>query len=320
MSYAKQALIDANDYNSLAGITGAAAPSAAAATRIAGYLWGVGFGDRGYGQTAPALSNVSAGNIIASWANFQQILANLVSWQNTSTTLLPAASQFASGADIEAFPTGQTPSVVDLLQLLDTNRLNYQIANMTLTNNAASSTRATSWGGGSTSITCEFTVSFASEDAARFFFNTGGEIRIALAHNNTTTSQNTAWRDILLNSNFAFRANTSARISGPHGTGTSVGYYQLTTAYQTIINGTGIFVSPYASNSFLLEARASTIVGLNGARGSILQFRVTLTDGYTSAFGDSVASGTSAVLSHFRAGAGLSTLPAAPTCSTLTNF
>ena len=320
MSYAKQALIDANDYNSLAGITGSAAPSAAAATRVAGYLWGIGFGDRGYGQTAPTLSNVTAGNIIASWANFQQILSNLATWQNTGTTLLPAASQFATGADIEAFPAGQTPSVVDFLALLDTNRLNYQIANMSLTNNAASSTRASAWGGGNTSITCEFSVTFASEDAARFFFNTGGELRIALAHSNTTTSQNTAWRDILLNSNFAFRANSSARISGSNGAGTSIGYYQLTTTYQTIIDGTGIFVTPYASNSFVIQARAVAIPGVNGGKGSSLQFRVTLTDGYTSAFSDSVASGTSATVSHIRAGAILSSLPAAPTCSIITNF
>lgn len=315
MTYAKNRPIAASSLNSLLGVTNAAAPSAAAATNSAGYLWGVGFGDRGYGQPTPSITAQSTGGVVTQLTNFAQVLSNLASWQGSSTSLLPAQAQFAAGAEVEAFPSGQTPSVVDFLQLVDTNRMNYQVGNMTLTPSAATSTRSTTWGSGTGSIDCVFDVTFASEDAARFFFNTGGEIRIALAHPNTSSSQNTAWNNFLANSNFAFRVNDSVRISGSFGSATAVGYYDLTTAFQTIVNGSSGSASPYTSNTFLIEARAVAITGANGARGSALQFRITLTDGYTSAFVDSVASGTVATLSHLRAGLNLPSLPPAPTCA-----
>lgn len=251
------------------------------------------------------------------WQNLRTVMSNLASWQNTATTLLPSVANVQTGAPAVAHEAGQTPSVPNMLSLLDTNRLNYQIGNMTLTASAASTTRGSAWGGGNSSIDCEFSVQFASEDAARYFFNTGGEVRIALAHPNTSTPQNSAWNTILANSNFAFRANSSARLSGAYGAAQAVGYYQLTTAYQTIINGQSIFTSPYSSNSFVVQARAVSIVGSNGAKGSQIYFRVILTDSFTSAFSDSVASGTVATLSHLRAGALLPTLPAAPTCTVI---
>lgn len=325
MTYAKGSAIASADFNTFAGLTGSAAASAAAAQNKAGYLYGVGFGDRGYGQSVPSLSAVSAGSPVGQeWQNLRTILSTLASWQNTPATLLPPSTSFNAGANIVAHendpPSSNAYDIQNLLALLDTNRLNYQVANMTLAANAASTTRASAWGSGAAQISCEFSVQFASEDAARYFFNTGGEIRIALAHPNTSSPQNSAWNTILNNSNFAFRANTSARLSGSYGTARAVGYYQLTTSYQTIIDGTGAFSSPYSSNSFLIQARALSIPGTNGGKGSQIYFRVILSDSFTSGFSDTVAAGTVATLSYLRAGAVLPTLPAAPTCTVVTAF
>jgi hypothetical protein len=479
-NYVKGALVGAQDYNDLAGVTGTAATDAVVASEKAGYLWGVGYGDRGYGQSTPALTAHSAGSLVPAWANLREALLRLTTWQDTSDDDLPPSTALAAGAPIAAltrgyilrnhdFQTGvltpwtstnssdQTWSVVsgadhngttksllqsvaiagaasqgrfvnpviphsvgsglslpgktirargwakrvagngqaqlvviyrnnstlngatstvfttssdwtllevtgtvpadttridfefrnpggseettsqfddaqfflessaqsipDLLALLDENRLNYDIANMTLASSAASSTRSTAW---SNTITCEFSVTFASENAARYFHNTGGEIRIALEHPSTATSQDQNWHDVLDDLVVAFRANESVRLSGSTGTATGVGYYDLTTSYQTILDGTNSGSGAYSTNDYLVEAKADTITGLNGAKGSEIWFRVTLADQHANVHFDEVSSGTNAVLSHLRATATgsdlLTSAIAAPSCAVETDF
>ena len=65
-------------------------------------------------------------------------------------------------------------------------------------------------------------------------------------------------------------------------------------------------------------AKASTITGANGAKGSVLNFRVILADQQTNAFSDIVQSGTNATVSHLRATGSVSL--ASPTVSVLTAF
>ena len=321
MSYAKSNIISAADLNA-AGVTGVAAASSAAATNSAAYLWGVGYGDRGYGETTPAMSTKQAGSIVASsdWTNLRTILSSLATWQGTTATLLPPSTAFSAGTQAQAHAAGNTSyDLPTLTSTLDTNRLNYNVANMTATASAASTTRSTTWGSGATGITCEFTVTFADENAARYFFNTGGEIRIFLSHPNTTSSRNTSWNTVLNGFVASFKANATARTGGSYGAAQAIGYYQLTTNYQVVVDGTNTGVSPYGVNDFYVDAKASTITGLNGAKGSVLNFRVRLVDEQTNAFSDIVASGTVATLGHLRATAVL-TAKAAPTCTVLTAF
>jgi len=453
----------------------------------AGSIWGVGYGDRGYGQSSPALVNVSAGNPVGQgYPNLRSVIANLCSWQNTSTSLLPSSGAVSAGAVISAYPVNETPSFPDIIPLVDTNRFNYQVGNMTLTSSAASTTRSTKWGftpnltervlGGGGGVTgtngsytihkgtgagsgwhliaytpevfgtfrvdwrCDtsnhtmiglipqpnayetpweqpssffiyndwfngpavrcyesntnpatfmgawttsdiftitydgsnvryyvngalqrttaysagplglaisqyydygqypanvfglgytpdvsgnlapafiqggFQVDFASEDAARYFFNTGGEIRVAFAHPNTSTSQDSNWNSTLSNLNIAFRANSSAKLSGNGTTTTNVGYYQLTTDWQVIhtVDGSGA----YSSNIMQVYAKALSISGSNGAKGYQIQFFANFYDNHDSNYYDVVNSGTVMTLSHLRATASpLTTAIAAPTCS-----
>ncbi len=307
MTYAKGSSIDTADYNNFAGLTATAAPSAAVAQQKAGYLWGVGFGDRGYGGTVPNLTAVSTGNVVGQeWQNLRTTLSNLASWQGTSTTLLPPSSSFNAGQSIVAHeqsaPSLNAYDIQDMLVLLDNNRLNYQVGNMTLTSSAASSTRGATWGSsGNPDIDVVFEVTFASENAARYFFNSGGEIRIALNHPSTLTPRDQSWNTVLSGLQVAFRANTTVKLGGAYGTAVSLGYYGLTTTEQLILNGQNTGISPYGVNDFYIYARATSIAGVNGARGSVLQFRVLLVDEQTNAFSDTVQGGTSATLSHLRA-------------------
>lgn len=223
--------------------------------------------------------------------------------------------------DLSPYNTYSTYDLLDALNVIDSNRFAYNPANMTLTTSAASTTRSTTWGSGSTGITCEFSVTFTSEDAARFFFNTGGEIRITLNHTDTTTARNSSWNTTINNLTVAFRANGTARIGGLYGLPTNTGgYYGLTTTYQTILDGSNIGTSSYSVNDFYIDAKASTITGSNGAKGSVIYFRVRLIDEQANPSTDTVAAGTMATLSHLRATGSPLTAKPAPSCTVVTSF
>lgn len=327
MSYVKGQVIPVADYTALGGVSTQPAADSTAATAVAGYLWGTGFGDRGYGEFTSIIQPLSVRQVLTStqWTTLRTEISNLCSWQNTASTLLPPAGAFAKDAVIvahnSASPSNNTYDLPALLALLDTNRFNYQLGNMTLVTTATSTTRGTTWGfGGSITITAEFSVTFTTEAAARAFFNTGGEIRVELSHPNTSTSRNSSWNTVLSGFSAAFRANATALIGGSYGTPAAVGYYGLTTSYQTIVDGSNTGISPYGVNDFLVEAKAATITGSNGAKGSVLNFRVTLVDQQTNAFSDVVNSGTVAAISHLRATGGVITAKAAPTCAVVTAF
>lgn len=514
MTYLSNNSVQASDYNDLAGQTGVGAGSSTNASSKAGFLYGVGFGDRGYGQAAPSLSNVSAGQTVGQeWQNLRTVVQNLANWQGLNQALIPASSNFTAGSLIRAHEsnraattyrvvslgyqvmlssaygvspgmyngatqvagaarsfvlvrvsrstgaitfvrgydvygnaaeatnlandlnasdsssfvvlytydepqanrlTGGLPAAVyrcggstaifgsdrfrgrgayvlvgipgcgeglgyeayagtfdsvtdaiidvnvvfqngtfrvtdnanfhtrsilydgqpaqpdiaplgsysmvdfaDVINIIDANRLKYQPTNMTLST-LASSTRGPVWGAGAGSITCEFQVTFSSEDHARYFFNTGGELRIALSHPVTTTARDASWNTVLSGLVCAFRANASSRMGGNTGYGSGIGYYQLTTSFQTILDGTNSGTGVYTSNDYYIQARAVSIGGTNGAKGSVIQFRVVLADEQSNGFQDLVQGGTSATLQQLRATSGFPVVT--PTAVTTVNF
>ena len=309
MTYIKNSAIAGADYNSLAGSTSDPAASSLAATNKAGYLWGVGYGDRGYGRTTPSVSMKSAGATVArEWDELRSVVQAIATWQNTSTVLNPPSSAFDQGAPIVAHerdaPSLNAYDLTDLISLLDTNRFNYQLANMALSSNVASTTRTTTWGGGAGSITTEMTVDFESENSARYFFNTGGEIRIGLEHPNTSTPIDVSWNTILSNLTISLKAKQTSRLSGSYGTGTSIGYYGLTSTFQTIYSGMNLGLGSYSVNDFYVEAKVNSVAGLNGGNGTSITLKIVLVDEQTVV--GAVSAGTTVTLSHLRASSSIS--------------
>ena len=323
MSYAQGQNIAASDYN---GLTGGQAPtvafaSAAAATQKVSALLGVGYGDRGYGQSTPALTAIASGDSIAAakWVDLRTAIANMASHQGTATTLLPPASEFVAGQAVKAEASATSSyDFATMIANIDANRFNTNSgASMTLTSNALTITRASTWGAASGGITAVATVSFASEDAARYFFNSGGEVRFAVTHPTGSTQDNN-WNTALSSvGTVAFKAHSTTR-TGTGGTPASVGYYELTTTDQTILSG-AIGSGAYSTNSISVSARAASISGANGAKGSQLIFTITLTDSHTNTFSDICSSGTAVVFAHLKATAVLSGI-ASPTFATTTNW
>lgn len=126
-----------------------------------------------------------------------------------------------------------------------------------LTEGKGSVARVTPWGGGNASIACRISVSFSNNNAARYFFNSGGEIRITSQRTGgASTSQNVTWSSLLSSAgNRVFSAQSpGTTLSGTSGQN----FYTLTNSYQTwySVNNS----SPYGANQYRIMART-----LNGA-------------------------------------------------------
>jgi hypothetical protein len=162
MAYAQFATIDAADFNTLVGGNPTTTVNTLNAT------WATGGGTAGYGQTAVA--NVTAGtNILAStqWSSLVSNTASAASHQGSSIT---SVSTPVAGGVITynaAIPTNLTT--------IYTNRLNATAQGSTTANTA---TRATTW---SNQLTFTHTATFASGNAARYFFNAGGQLKMTVS-------------------------------------------------------------------------------------------------------------------------------------------
>lgn len=329
MTYESGSKVVASDFNTFLGGNGTSAyASSVAATNCIGALYGVGYGDRGYGQSAITQNAVvgQTDKITATqWANLRNMMEVLSNHQGTSVPLLPPSSVFSTSNKITAHessaPTSDAYDINGYLATLDTNRFNTNGgASMTLTTNAHTSTRATAWGAGSAaSIVTEIDVAFGSNDEARYFFNSGGELRLLGSQPTASTAQDGAWSYILgiRVGIITFSANNTTH-SGNAGTSSAIGYYQLTNVYQTIYSGTNLGNGAYGANDVLVEARYSAGGTTNGAKGSRIRFRVTYSDQYNGG-SDEVSASTSVSLSHLRATSILTGINA-PVYSTVTAF
>lgn len=113
-----------------------------------------------------------------------------------------------------------------------------------------------------------FTVTFASEQARRQWFNAGGQVRIsATGSGNTTNTKTVNWNNLLSSiGQISFAADrTYSTVS--YGTGSSIGNYTLNSSYQLVYRG---YSSAYFDNAVEVYALQNS--------ATQLQFRVYLAD------------------------------------------
>ena len=115
-----------------------------------------------------------------------------------------------------------------------------------------SSTYTSAW---ANSLTAEATYTFASEGACRGYFNGGGRIGFSASRSGgSSTTQNTNWTNTLSAMGEALLLHDTG--TGSSGTNAGIGFYELTTGYQTIWTKFGS--GSYASNFFKLEAKVNS--------------------------------------------------------------
>ncbi|MCS7316706.1 MAG: hypothetical protein NZZ41_00080 [Candidatus Dojkabacteria bacterium] len=321
-NYASGNIIFANDINSAIGNIDSLNPypsSAAANLRVAA-LWGVGFGNYGYGQTVPVLSPVSVSSIITSttWINLRNSLYTMLQHyygNNTPVTSLPPVSALSTGQIITAHSGSNPFNFNNEIILINNNRNNFlnnaaKLNSTTLTSNVITVTRTTQWGvSPNNGIQSEIDVIFPNENSTRYFFNSGGEIIINFNQTGLGNAKSANWANIFTNriGTVIFSANrlewTGTYPGSPNLSG---GYYNITNVYTTQFNGINIGTGPYSMNDVFIDIRYSSGTTINGARGSVVRFRFRLIDEHANPYpyfpyGQPVLPNTSVTFSHRRA-------------------
>lgn len=304
MTYASGGLIQAGDYNGFVGNTapnGAYVSSGAATDKVAALI-GVGFGDRGYGQTSTTLAPTTTGTTVTAtqWQNLINAMGTLNT--HTGSSLTPPAS-------VSAGQTIAYQSVIPSnITTLDTNRLNASVSDMTVSS-ALTSTISSPWSG---TIQHIFTVDFGTENAARYYFNSGGQIRWSGSNTGGTTGSAAAWAALLTAMGSIHMGAYSTTYTGSGGTITNnIGYYTLTGSLQQIFihYGSG---PTYSGIYYTIQVSRGNYTGTNGANGSLINCTVTFYDG---SYGN-VDGTTNSVINQYKA-TGVLTI-ANPTFTTTT--
>jgi hypothetical protein len=252
-------------------------------------IWGdtTGTGNFGYGQNTTtnqlAAANVAVINNVVNVNPWQTLVATMVTagaHQGTTVSLTPAP---AVGGLIQ-FLTNLNANLTSL----ENNRLN---AASQGSSTSATGSRGSAWG---TEITFTATVSFSSNNAARYFFNCGGQIRLSMAHSTQANTVNTLVSDlcgdlgtIVLSSGGCTIAGTTytgiTKIGGssPSGTSTNtgLGFYSLTSGAQTVHTQSSDLTYmgggyPVATTNYTTNSRIYITAAYNGSGTITLTARV----------------------------------------------
>ena len=268
MTYAVGGLVQATDFNTLVGGN----PSTSVNTLNT--VWATGGTTAGYGQTP--VSQVTAGQTIAAadWANITGKTGNSASHQGTSILSV-------STPTVGSLVTYQANIPTNLTSIYS-SRLNAATQGSTVAN---TTTRGSTW---SAQITFTHTVTFANGDAARYFFNSGGQLKITCSSPNTTPGINLLLNQLASNIGTVVQSAPSSgavTIAGTSYNGvtkiggggnaptisTNSGYYAMTTSPVVIFSQTASTgPSAYLGTYIQMTARTNGTQGSNGDTGSVI--------------------------------------------------
>lgn len=258
MTYSSGSLIEATDYNAFASSD----------TYNVNRIWSTGTGDEGWGQSA--LSTVAAGGTVTAtqWASMVNAITAMGAHTNTTITsrTAPVATDL-----IEIFNNLTT----DLTSITN-NRGNAVASGSTISTFSGTTSKTTATGSGTTAWTITFThtITFASANAARYFFNAGGIVKIQYGKTSTGTDVDPEWNTLAGDTGIIYlvgRVNGASqviagttytgtsRVGGTGGTqttlATTTGWYNLTTGDTTLFQ-LNDDTSPYTGE--YIRTRAKT--------------------------------------------------------------
>lgn len=227
---------------------------------------GLGSSNYGYGQLVKSSQVALTSKIsVAQWNDLRDDLLKARQHQTgtdlTSTLPVVSSSDKVSEANRSAYKT-----VADALYL-DANRLITPPATEATRENVVANQTATNW---KTLLTQTITLTFSAgnnakyswtaADAARFYFNAGGQFEFSASlvgpFSAGSNLKSTTWQTMFTQmGTIAFKYN-STTVSGTGTAAASIGFYQLTTADQLIFTK----LAPsgaYSANKYYIYARKS---------------------------------------------------------------
>jgi hypothetical protein len=273
MSYAQYGTIQATDFNTLAG----GDPTTTSGTLNA--VWATGGTTAGYGQTA--LANTSAGTTVAAtgqWATLVANTASAASHQGTSITAVTAPTSGGTITYLSAIPTNLTT--------IYNSRLNAATQGSTSANTV---TTASTW---SSIATWTHTVTFANGNAARYFFNSGGQLKVTCSHpsgtginlllNGLASNIGTVVMSAPTSGSITIASTSYNGITKVGGGGnaptisTNTGYYALTTTNTSVFTQTASTgPAGYLATNINVTVKSNGTQGANGDAGSIITIYTT---------------------------------------------
>jgi hypothetical protein len=200
-------------------------------------------------------------------------MTNAAAHQGTSISPIGNPSV---GDTIQAYTTLAS----NITSITGTNRLNAVASG---TDSSVNTTTTSAW---SASATTSKTITFASANQLRYFFNAGGMIRMSWSRSGgSATTQNTSWTNLLsatgtivATGSAASKSINSVFYTGITKIGGSGSENTLNTAYGAVTNYTGTpttvlkkFTTTYLYTSNFIEVKASV-------SGAVITYAVTLDD------------------------------------------
>jgi hypothetical protein len=249
MSYVAGGLIEATDYNGFVSTNAGANVNA---------TWGQSITSAGYGQTALSTTGVGAIVTATQWSTLVNTIASMAAHQGTTITARTAP---VVGNNITILAALNT----DITNCYN-NRGNAVAVGSQFTGWTGTNSKTTTTSGATWSITFTNTITWASADAARYFFNAGGLIKIDVAKSATGQTGDPEWNDLAntlcgdiwisggaFSQTIAGTAYTGTTKIGGTGTPntllTTTGWYDLSPgAPATIVYKQFADTAPYTSN------------------------------------------------------------------------
>ena len=284
MTYSSGGLIQASDYNTFNG---------AQTANVSGTLSTVlstGRGNAGYWQSM--VSNVSAtGTVTATqWTTLVNAINTVRKHQSGAG--FTNIGTYTAGTTINA-----TNNVSGNLTTAYNNRLTYAAQGSTTTGSTYSPNFTLPNQLAGATYQMIRTVTFSSGDAARYFFNAGGQINlVVISVSNGDGTTRGASLATLAQTNFVSKKFGAADFVARTGTGgtvntdltTGAGYYSLTTSDVSkckITSGT----ATYTADTIELFAKSNGAQGSNADAGSVVTLTLNLTSAtQTGGFNDSI--------------------------------
>jgi hypothetical protein len=243
---------------------------------------GNGSGNSGYGQQARINSVAVAEGTkvtINEWANLRFDIINAYKHINGVN---PTTAQVTEGNTIR-YTSSFTPDT----GTLDVPQNQYDVWADNITTNrfgiaggesgtttAVSQSRTGSW---SSQCTCTIQFYWANSDQARYFFNSGGQIRISASRSGGATSnQNTAWASLLSSAGTQSLGGVLPNAGTTPNDGTN--WYRTSSTFQTFYTATSS--SPYGSNNYQIQSRCVDVGSNSSGTSASGEIRVIFTDGY----------------------------------------
>ena len=233
-------------------------------------ILGTGSGQSGYGQTVTSVPVNNTGDIVEA-ADMNAIYADILKARvhqvglgdigiaeviQNLNIVAEDTSNFISDAGVTSIdPDGFKKGIEDFESLINNVIADKALIDPTQAalEPGITSVRSSSWNG---LVYHEVEVTFSSANARRFFFNAGGEIRISANNTGATTPKGLDWSQVCSQvGTIKFSSETTVSTSGGS---TSIGNYDLTSAFQNIYQkiGGGTYSAVYAGNIYTVKARS----------------------------------------------------------------